>query len=251
MSQHYSDGPATGPLQAPPYPPQHPTPRYDDRAYDDRGDDGQGFDQGYDPAYDQGYNAYPAYDLQRPRTNVMAILGLIFAFIFSPLGIIFSAIGLRQIKRRREGGRGLAIAGLVVSIVLFLIGLLVTLIVIPAVLSAVKHQEQTTAADAKGVKTACSLIVPAMLTMETDVAKTTTQDEYAQVIHTMRVSIGAAAQRSTDPVFVQDVQKLSADFVAVVHARAAGADMTALQQTLTTDGTAIDNDCAAAGYGQK
>jgi hypothetical protein len=242
MSQHYSDGPATGPLQAPPYPPQHPTPRYDDRAYGDQGHDDRG--------YDQGYNAYPAYDMQRPRTNVMAILGLIFAFIFSPLGIIFSAIGLRQIKRRREGGRGLAIAGLVVSIVLFLIGLLVTLIVVPAVLSAVK-QQTATAADSKGVTAACSVIEPAFVKFASDAPKVTTQDEYAQAITQLRLTMVRAANHSTDPVFIQDAQTMAADLAAVVQARAAGADTTALQQTLTKDGTAIDSDCTAAGYGAK
>ena len=48
----------------------------------------------------------------------MAILGLIFAFVFSPLGIVFSAIGLGQTKQRGERGRGLAIAGLILSIVM-------------------------------------------------------------------------------------------------------------------------------------
>ena len=49
-------------------------------------------------------------------TNVFAILGFIFAFVLSPLGIVFSAIGLGKAKKG-YGQKGLAVAGLVVSIV--------------------------------------------------------------------------------------------------------------------------------------
>jgi peptidyl-prolyl cis-trans isomerase B (cyclophilin B) len=47
------------------------------------------------------------------RTNTMAILALVFGFVFSLLGIIFGHIALGQIRRTGEGGRGLAITGLV------------------------------------------------------------------------------------------------------------------------------------------
>src|SRR3954471_23976415 len=56
---------------------------------------------------------YPAY--QNPTTNVMAILSLVFAFVFSPLGIVFGHIGKKQIRERGEQGDGLATAGLVLS----------------------------------------------------------------------------------------------------------------------------------------
>lgn len=50
-------------------------------------------------------------------TNVMAILSLIFAFIMAPVGIILGAIALHQIGQTHEEGKGLAVAGLVISIV--------------------------------------------------------------------------------------------------------------------------------------
>lgn len=57
-----------------------------------------------------------------PRNNGMAIAGFVLSFFCSPLGLIFSAIGLSQInKDPSQGGKGLAIAGLVISIVSFLI----------------------------------------------------------------------------------------------------------------------------------
>lgn len=49
--------------------------------------------------------------------NVFAILGFIFAFVVSPLGIIFSAIGLGMSGKYGGRQKGLAIAGLILSIV--------------------------------------------------------------------------------------------------------------------------------------
>ena len=61
---------------------------------------------------DRGYR-----DTAAP-TDVMAILGLVFAFVFFPLGIVFSALGLRNTRRDDTRGRGLALAGMTVSLLL-------------------------------------------------------------------------------------------------------------------------------------
>ncbi len=51
------------------------------------------------------------------KTNGMAITGFVLSFFCAPLGIIFSALGMSQTgKDPSQGGRGLAIAGLVLSI---------------------------------------------------------------------------------------------------------------------------------------
>ena len=49
-------------------------------------------------------------------TNVFAILGIIFAFVLPPLGIIFSALGIGKAKSTGKL-KGLAITGLILSIV--------------------------------------------------------------------------------------------------------------------------------------
>lgn len=57
--------------------------------------------------------------VQPQRTNGMAIAGFVLALLCctSPLGIIFSAIGLNQIgKDPSQGGKGLATAGLILGI---------------------------------------------------------------------------------------------------------------------------------------
>ena len=58
-----------------------------------------------------------------PGTNGMAIAGFVLAFFCTPLGIVFSAIGLSQTNRTGQSGRGLAIAGLVISIVSIVVGI--------------------------------------------------------------------------------------------------------------------------------
>ena len=69
---------------------------------------------------------------QPRKNNSYAVAGLVFGivsflccckFLFAPLGIIFSLIGLSQINRQPElyEGRGFAIAGLVLSIVSLLL----------------------------------------------------------------------------------------------------------------------------------
>lgn len=62
---------------------------------------------------------YQQYQYPRPvttgETNTMAILALVFAFVFWPLGIVFGHLARRQIRRTGEAGAGLATAGLVIS----------------------------------------------------------------------------------------------------------------------------------------
>jgi len=50
-----------------------------------------------------------------PKTNTLAIVSLVLAFFISLGAVICGHIALGQIKRTGEGGRGLAIAGLVLG----------------------------------------------------------------------------------------------------------------------------------------
>jgi len=215
------------------------------------------YDQ-YQPAPPPGYpTEQPAYGqpgYQPQKTNTMAILGLVFAFVFSPLGIVFSAIGLKQIKQRREGGRGLALAGLIISIISVVLGILFLVLAATVFSSAVEQAAQDSAAvsgdDPDGVVAACETIVPALLSMESDLATVQTPEDYTAVITDLRTTMESAAAQTTDPTFVQHVQKLSGDFQQAAEAVSAGEDPSSLESALTADGTQIDDDCAAAGYVQ-
>ncbi len=68
----------------------------------------------YPPSPYGGYPPYAGYPQPQP-TNTLAVASLVCAFVFAPLGIAFGHISLSQIKKTGEEGRGLAIAGLVIS----------------------------------------------------------------------------------------------------------------------------------------
>lgn len=59
------------------------------------------------------------------RVNNFAVLSLVVAAILAPAGIPLAIIALREIKRTGERGRGLALAGLWVGIIVTVLYLLV------------------------------------------------------------------------------------------------------------------------------
>jgi peptidyl-prolyl cis-trans isomerase B (cyclophilin B) len=63
-----------------------------------------------------------------PRTgslNALAVASLVCAFVFSPLGIVLGLVARSQIRRTGQRGDGLAVAGIVISIVSLVVGILV------------------------------------------------------------------------------------------------------------------------------
>jgi peptidyl-prolyl cis-trans isomerase B (cyclophilin B) len=68
----------------------------------------------YPPPPQGAYGGYYGYPQPQP-TIALAFVSLVCAFLFAPLGIIFGHISLSQIRRTGEEGRGLAVAGLVIS----------------------------------------------------------------------------------------------------------------------------------------
>ena len=207
------------------------------------------------PAYGQGP---PAYAPGPQKTNTMAILGLIFAFVFSPLGIVFSAIGLSQIKKRREGGRGLAVAGLVLSVVFLLLSLALFFFAFAAVTEAAApagavETEAVVAAgepaeDPSGVLAACEVIAPALGLFDAGVANASTPEEYAMLVTEVRTTIEGAAASTSDAAFAQDVQVMSANLQLTADAVSAGEDPSYLDAALTEDDTRVGEACTAAGF---
>lgn len=65
------------------------------------------------PGGQQGY----AYAPRPPGYNVMAILALVFAFVFAPVGIVLGHVAKRQIRQSGEQGDTMATVGLVLSYV--------------------------------------------------------------------------------------------------------------------------------------
>ena len=61
-----------------------------------------------------GYGFPPGYGYPRP-TNTLAILSLVMAFVFSPVGLVLGIVARRQIRQTGEQGDGLALAGIIVG----------------------------------------------------------------------------------------------------------------------------------------
>ena len=284
MSQYDAHGPGTGPLPAAAPPPYGP-PGYE-QGYGEH-DAQQGWQPGGQQVYDQyGYPAAGSpppgygygYDLGPQRTNVMAILGLVFAFVFSPLGIVFSAIGLGQVRRRGEKGRGLALTGLILSVVFLVIGVLFTIVVVAAAGKAVDTAAQELRASASaagasgtaasgsdaasgtspgagsvagggdtGVATACQTIIPALINLEAQMQDVHTPDQYSQALATLESTLSTAAGGATDTGFQQDIAALNADMEKASAAVQKGDDPSSLMSALDADGAAVGEACAVAG----
>ena len=75
------------------------------------------------PGYGQPYAQQP-YTPQAP-TNTMAILSLVFAFVFAPAGIVMGHVAKKQIRQTGESGEGLATAGLWLGYIFTALGVLV------------------------------------------------------------------------------------------------------------------------------
>lgn len=70
------------------------------------------------PGYDQyGYPAPQQYPPAAPSMNVFAIIGFVGVFFAGIIGVVFGHIALSQIKRSSEGGRGFALAAVIIGYV--------------------------------------------------------------------------------------------------------------------------------------
>ena len=59
--------------------------------------------------------------MEQQRCNTCAIIRLALSSYTPSVVLVFSTIGLTQIKKNGESGKGLAIAGLIISIILMLL----------------------------------------------------------------------------------------------------------------------------------
>lgn len=71
--------------------------------------------------YDNGKDANRAGGNGYRKTNDFAIAGFVCSFLIALLGFIFSAIAMKQCRERNEEGFGFAKAGMIISIVSFML----------------------------------------------------------------------------------------------------------------------------------
>ena len=102
--------------------------------------------QGYGPSPYQGYGPPPYHGYAQPRTGngkavaalILGILSVVFCFlsffdaVFVIPGLVFSLIAMSEAKQPGRGGRGMAIAGLICTIVGALLASVFTALIVHA-----------------------------------------------------------------------------------------------------------------------
>lgn len=97
-------------------------------------------EQPQQPAAASAHNQHPAGP---QKTNTMAIVGLVLAFIAAPIGAIISFVALGQIKKTGEGGRGLALAGAILGTLFTVFFILVIIFSIVVASKAAEEANKT------------------------------------------------------------------------------------------------------------
>jgi len=72
---------------------------------------------------------------QPAQSNTLAIVGFVFAFLMPLVGLICSIIGLKKSKELNDNGKGLAIAGIIISVIEILIVIIAIVVPLMAALS--------------------------------------------------------------------------------------------------------------------
>ncbi|MCN0177375.1 DUF4190 domain-containing protein [Salinispora arenicola] len=124
MSQPPSPGPPdpdrpASPWEQPTAGPEPPS----SRGYDPQQPPGQGPPQDQ-PQWGQQQPYHMYGPPRRPATNVLAVLSLVFAFVFAPAGIVLGHLAQRQLRTSGEAGGQLATWGLILSYIFTALGLL-------------------------------------------------------------------------------------------------------------------------------
>lgn len=136
--------PQAYPHQQPPYPGQsfqgqpYQSAPYQGHPYQGQNYQGQPY-QGQ-PGYNPGMQYYPQAGYQAITTNTKSIVSLILGIlsliipyiglIIGIIGIIISTLSLKELNRKPENGKGLAVTGLVLSIIGTLIYALLIFIIV-------------------------------------------------------------------------------------------------------------------------
>jgi hypothetical protein len=125
----YAPPPGYGQQQPPPYgqQPYPPAPPYEQQPYGQQPYGQQPYGQqpyGQQPYGQQPYGSY-GYPQPAAGTNGLAIASLVLAFFCSLAGLICGIIALNQIRDRPQNGRGLAIAGIIISCLSIVAGIAV------------------------------------------------------------------------------------------------------------------------------
>ncbi|MCG2798770.1 MAG: hypothetical protein L6367_09550 [Cellulomonas sp.] len=92
----------------------------------------------------------PAGGFVTPRTEPTAVAGFICSFLMWPVGLVLSIVGLARTGRPGSRGRGLAVAGLLISLMAAVLSVLAASIVVPVYLNQRQIAQETQVTSALG-----------------------------------------------------------------------------------------------------
>lgn len=87
-------------------------------------------------------------DGAKPKLNTCAVVGFIFSFLMWIVGLIVSIIALVQINKRHERGKGLAIAGIVISVIMAVVSVTAGVAMTKTVIDEANRQQANATAAA-------------------------------------------------------------------------------------------------------
>jgi hypothetical protein len=168
-------------------------------------------------------NYYGTPQPQQQGTSGLAVAGLVLAFLLAPIGFLLGLIAVFRTGNGRRKGRGLAIAGLIVSVLIMAGG--TTLVVVAS---------QSTLAD-PGCTTGKDAIINNASSTEVNSLQATLDGLNAAAAKAKHANVRAA------------MQALAADYQAMITAVKTGNMPAGLSDKVTTDAAAIDSLCTIGG----
>jgi len=172
------------------------------------------------PYDQQGYQAPPP---PPPGTSGLAIAGLILAFLMAPIGFILSLIAVFKTGKGRSKGRGLAVAGLIISTLI--IGGATTAVVLAA---------NSTVAD-PGCVDGKAAIISGGASADPASLKTTID------------GLNAAAAKAKHDDVRAAMKALADDYAQMRDGIATGKLPAGLKEKIDADGATIDSLCTIGG----
>jgi len=166
-----------------------------------------------------GQQGYPTPAPPRRGTSGLAIAGLILAFLLAPIGFILSLIAVFKTGKGRSGGRGLAVAGVIVSA-----------LIIAGVTTAVVLAANSTVAD-PGCVAGKAAILDGANNIDANSLKTTADD------------LNAAAAKAKHDNVRAALTALADDYTQLRDAITTGDIPAGLQDKITADAATIDSLC--------
>jgi hypothetical protein len=165
------------------------------------------------------------------RTNGLTIAGIILAFVAAPIGLVLSIVGLVQAGRRGQKGKGLAIAGIVISLLVMTGGAV-----------AIAAASKTVA---KLADPGCTTGKAAILDNAPKISNPDTIEDGLQATIT---GLNSAAGKATHADVRNAMTTLSADYTTLLDSIKTGTvPDDALQAKVETDGKKVDSLCTIGG----